>query len=59
MGNDTPLLDGVARIGEWFKSASARTPELTGLTNPINLSCQKNYHMMFTDGYTNQPAKPR
>ena len=58
MGNDTPLLDGVARIGEWFKSASGTHPELTGSTNPINLSCQKNYHMMFTDGYTNQPAKP-
>ncbi|MBK6396473.1 MAG: hypothetical protein IPF73_18770 [Betaproteobacteria bacterium] len=58
MGNDTPLLDGVVRVGEWFKSSSGTHPELTGSTNPINLSCQKNYHMMFTDGYTNQPAKP-
>ncbi|CAG1008358.1 Type IV pilus biogenesis factor PilY1 [Burkholderiales bacterium] len=58
MGNDTPLLDGVARIGEWFKSSSGTHPDLSGSTNPINLSCQKNYHIMFTDGYTNQPAKP-
>ncbi|CAG0962818.1 hypothetical protein GPROT1_00940, partial [Gammaproteobacteria bacterium] len=58
MGNDTPLLDGVVRVGEWFKSSSGSHPELTGSTNPINLSCQKNFHMMFTDGYTNQPAKP-
>ena len=58
MGNDTPLLDGVVRIGEWFKSTSGTSTELSGSTNPINLSCQKNYHIMFTDGYTNQPAKP-
>lgn len=58
MGNDTPLLSGVARIGEWFNAASGTSPELSGSTDPINLSCQKNYHMLFTDGYTNQPAKP-
>lgn len=58
MGNATPLLDGVVRIGEWFKSTSGTSAQLTGSTNPINLSCQKSYHIMFTDGYTNQPAKP-
>ncbi len=58
MGNDTPLLSGVARIGEWFNAASGTSAELSGSTDPINLSCQKNYHILFTDGYTNQPAKP-
>jgi len=58
MGNDTPLLDAVVRVGEWFASASGTHPGLTGSTNPINLSCQKNYHIMFTDGYTNQNAVP-
>jgi len=58
MGNATPLLDGVVRIGDWFKSSSGTSAALSGSTNPINLSCQKNYHIMFTDGYTNQPAKP-
>ena len=58
MGNDTPLLDAVARIGEWFASSTGTHPELTGSTDPINLSCQKNYHIMFTDGYTNQNAMP-
>jgi hypothetical protein len=24
MGNDTPLIDGVVRIGEWFKAPTAR-----------------------------------
>ena len=58
MGNDTPLLTGVARIGEWFKASSGTHPDLSGSSDPINLSCQKNYHILFTDGYTNQSAKP-
>jgi type IV pilus assembly protein PilY1 len=58
MGKATPLLDGMVRIGEWFKASSGTSPDLSGSTNPITLSCQKNYHMMFTDGYTNQAGKP-
>jgi hypothetical protein len=57
MGNDTPLIDGVVRIGEWSRRPTARAAALSGSTDPIALSCQKNFHMMFTDGYTNQ-AKP-
>ena len=57
-GNDTPLLDGISRIGDWFMNTGGTHTALTGSSNPINLSCQKNYHIMFTDGYTNQPAKP-
>jgi hypothetical protein len=57
MGNDTPLIDGVVRIGEWFKATDGKSAALSGSTDPIALSCQKNFHMMFTDGYTNQ-AKP-
>jgi len=56
MGNDTPLIDGVVRIGEWFMAADGKSAALTGSTDPITLSCQKNFHMMFTDGYTNQAA---
>ncbi len=33
-------------------------PSLLGSTDPIKLSCQKNYHMLFTDGITNQTALP-
>ena len=58
MGNDTPTLDGVVRIGEWFKSTTGTSAALTGSEDPIKLSCQKNYHMLFTDGYTNQNAVP-
>ena len=58
MGIDTPLLSGIERIGEWFTSATGTHEKLSGSTNPINLSCQKNYHIMFTDGYTNQGGLP-
>lgn len=58
MGIDTPLLSGVERIGEWFKSTDGTHAKLSGSTNPINLSCQKNYHIVFTDGYTNQGGLP-
>jgi type IV pilus assembly protein PilY1 len=57
-GNDTPLLDGITRIGDWFMASTGTHGDLNGSKDPITLSCQKNYHIMFTDGYTNQPAKP-
>ena len=55
--NDTPTLDSVTRIGDWFMASSGTHAALAGSADPINLSCQKNYHILFTDGYTNQPAK--
>jgi type IV pilus assembly protein PilY1 len=57
MGNDTPSLDAVSRIGEWFSATSGTSASLSGSTDPITLSCQKNYHILFTDGYTNQAAQ--
>ena len=57
-GNETPLLDATARIGDWFMASTGTHGSLNGSADPITLSCQKNYHIMFTDGYTNQPAKP-
>jgi type IV pilus assembly protein PilY1 len=56
MGKQTPNIDAVVRIGELFKNGG--NPSLLGSTDPIKLSCQKNYHMLFTDGITNQPALP-
>ncbi|HVE50633.1 MAG TPA: PilC/PilY family type IV pilus protein [Casimicrobiaceae bacterium] len=56
MGKQTPTLDAVVRIGEHFKNGGE--PSLVGSTDPIVLSCQKNYHMLFTDGITNQSALP-
>ena len=53
---DTPTLDAVSRIGEYFLNGTSS--ELPGATDPIILSCQKNWHMLFTDGFTNQPGLP-
>jgi len=52
LGLETPTLDAMARIGDYFLNGSS--PKLSGSTDPITLSCQKNYHMLFTDGFTNQ-----
>ena len=56
MGKQTPNMDAVVRIGELFKNGG--NPSLLGSSDPITLSCQKNYHMLFTDGITNQAALP-
>ncbi|HTR59225.1 MAG TPA: PilC/PilY family type IV pilus protein [Casimicrobiaceae bacterium] len=56
LGLETPTLDAMARIGEYFLNGTG--PALTGSTDPIKLSCQKNWHMLFTDGFTNQAGLP-
>jgi type IV pilus assembly protein PilY1 len=56
MGQQTPNIDAVVRIGELFKGGG--NPSLAGSTDPIKLSCQRNFHWLFTDGITNQPALP-
>lgn len=43
----TPNREAVRRIGEQFKRAYSRG------TSPVQLSCQKNYGMLFTDGFSN------
>ena len=52
LGQETPTLNAVVRIGDYFKDGSH--PQLAGSTDPIQLSCQQNFHMLFTDGITNQ-----
>ncbi len=56
LGQQTPSLEAVVRIGEYYKNGTH--PQLAGSTDPIVLACQKNWHMFFTDGYTNQAALP-
>ncbi|HXX83797.1 MAG TPA: PilC/PilY family type IV pilus protein [Casimicrobiaceae bacterium] len=56
LGQETPSLDALVRIGDYYKNGSQ--PQLVGSTDPIELSCQKNWHMFFTDGYTNQNGLP-
>jgi type IV pilus assembly protein PilY1 len=56
MAQETPNLNAMVRIGEYFKNGGSA--DLTASADPIVLSCQKNWHMLFTDGLTNQPAIP-
>jgi type IV pilus assembly protein PilY1 len=56
LGQETPTLDAMVRIGEYYHTGNVAG--LPGSANPIVLSCQKNWHVLFTDGYTNQPGLP-
>ncbi len=53
---ETPTLNAMARIGDYFLNGTSS--DLSGATDPIVLSCQKNWHMLFTDGFVNQPSLP-
>jgi type IV pilus assembly protein PilY1 len=53
---DTPTLDSMARVGEYFRTGGST--DFSGASDPIKLSCQKNWHMLFTDGFTNQAGLP-
>jgi type IV pilus assembly protein PilY1 len=53
---ETPTLDAMVRIGQYFLNGTSAV--LPGSTDPITLSCQKNWHMLFTDGFVNQPNLP-
>ena len=44
------------RIGDYFLNGTSAV--FAGATDPITLSCQKNWHMLFTDGFVNQPSLP-
>jgi type IV pilus assembly protein PilY1 len=55
-GAQTPLPDAVSRIGEYFRTGSAAG--LPGAADPLDATtgqCQKNYHLLATDGYWNVP----
>ena len=60
----TPTASAMLRIGNLFKTGGAGglPPEVNPLPatakDPITLSCQSNFHILFTDGFTNQIAKP-
>jgi type IV pilus assembly protein PilY1 len=56
MAQDTPNLSAIERIGEYYKNGSSG--ELGSTVDPIVLSCQKNWHMLFTDGLTYQKDLP-
>jgi type IV pilus assembly protein PilY1 len=55
-GEDTPNMEAIVRVGELFRNGTSAT--LNSPTDPIVLSCQRNFHMLFTDGIQNQLALP-
>ena len=55
-GEDTPNMEAIVRVGELFRNGTSAT--LAGATDPIALSCQRNFHMLFTDGIQNQLSLP-
>ncbi len=66
----TPTLSAMLRVGNLFETGSAGGlpadvyPLPAGAKDPLNdssgnvVSCQSNYHILFTDGFTNQIALP-
>ena len=60
----TPTASAMLRIGNLFETGGAGGLPATvnalpgGAQDPIKLSCQSNYHILFTDGFTNQVGKP-
>ncbi len=59
----TTTASAMLRIGNLFQTGGAGglPPEVNPLPSakdPITLSCQSNYHILFTDGRTQQVAKP-
>ncbi len=66
--NKTPTLSAMLRIGNLFETGGAGglpasvNPLPAGAKDPISInpsngqpvSCQSNYHILFTDGFTNQ-----
>ncbi len=70
--NKTPTLSAMLRIGNLFETggagglpasvnplpAGAQDPISTNPSNGQLISCQSNYHILFTDGFTNQVALP-
>ena len=55
-GAQTPTLDSLLRIGAYFDTPASSS--LPGVVDPIILSCQPNYHVLITDGVTNQATLP-
>jgi len=49
-GGGTPNKSAVNKMGKIYKS---RTPTKNASTPPIQYSCQRNFGMLFTDGYSN------
>jgi type IV pilus assembly protein PilY1 len=50
--NATPLRAATIRVGEYFRTGIMQN--VAGSVDPIQQSCQPNYHILSTDGYWNE-----
>jgi len=63
-GSKTPTLDAMIRIGRLVEFGAGAVPGLPAHTDPIPsiagnpVTCTSNYHILFTDGFTDQLATP-
>ncbi|MEP7329924.1 MAG: PilC/PilY family type IV pilus protein [Betaproteobacteria bacterium] len=63
-GNKTPTLDALIRIGQLVENGAGAVAGLPAHTDPIPtinsnpVTCTNNYHILFTDGFTDQIALP-
>ncbi len=63
-GNKTPTLDALIRIGALVENGAGAVAGLPGHTDPIPtiagnpVTCTNNYHILFTDGFTDQLTLP-
>lgn len=65
-GLQTPTLDAMIRIGEVVKDGAGTVPGLPTHSDPFPtnpatgtpVTCTNNYHVLFTDGETNQATLP-
>lgn len=48
----TPVPEALRRVGEYYKTGTM--PGASGSLDPIQQSCQSNYHIVSTDGYWNK-----
>jgi len=60
----TYTMNALLRVGNLFKTGGAGglpatvNPLPASAKDPITLSCQSNFHILITDGFTNQPTLP-
>ena len=63
-GSKTPTLDALIRIGQLVENGSGLVTGLPAHTDPIPtiagnpVTCTSNYHILFTDGFTDQITLP-
>lgn len=65
-GKQTPTIDAMIRIGELVRNGAGSVTGLPSHTDPFPtnpatgnpVSCTNNYHVLFTDGATNQATLP-